>query len=428
MANNLNIKDGNSLAKIVKTTEIGGVHIPHHITEVSPNSSAYDAFGRLRVSEVTTQVDAKQTNDALPFFFDTVTNGTGLSTHSVPLASSLLTTAASGDYVIRQSKQRFNYQSGKSQQIFMTFANFQAQTNITKRVGYFSSSTVAPYTASLDGIFLENDGSDVYIKIYRSGTEIDSIIQTAWNVDPMDGTGPSGIDIDWSQSQILMISFEWLGVGTAFFSFVIDGQVFLVHKANHANLTDQVYMSSPNQPLRYEIRQTAAGSGSLRQICATVGSEGSLNKLGTILSRNTGATGIDLASTATKYAIMGIRLQAAKVGTMVDIINMDIFESANKNLLWELWLSPTVSGSFTYTDVPNDAISFARGDNTQTVSGGTLLDSGFVAARTNVSPVIENAVRLGMSIAGTLDTFVLSVTPLQANATVYSSISWRSVN
>src|SRR5210317_2106530 len=82
-----------------------------------------DAFGRARVSQVNTLIDIKQLYDSQPLFIDIVENAGGLATHSTVNATTDLTTTSNGDYVIAQTKQRFNYQSGKSQQIFMTFAN-----------------------------------------------------------------------------------------------------------------------------------------------------------------------------------------------------------------------------------------------------------------------------------------------------------------
>ena len=73
-----------------------------------------DAFGRARVSQLTTQLDLKQLHDSLPFFYDIVEIGTGAATHSEPEARTRMTTAAASDVVIMQTKQRSNYQSGRS--------------------------------------------------------------------------------------------------------------------------------------------------------------------------------------------------------------------------------------------------------------------------------------------------------------------------
>ena len=105
-----------------------------------------------------------------------------------------------------------------------------------------------------------------------------------------------------------MLDFEWLGVGTVNHSFIIDGQIILVHQDHHSNVTDEVYMATPNQPLRWEIRQTGAGSGAFKTICASVSNEGSKNEIGIPFSADNGVTSVGLAATATTYPVLGIRL------------------------------------------------------------------------------------------------------------------------
>lgn len=387
-----------------------------------------DAFGRARVSQVTTQFDAKQLHDNLRLFIDEETIGTGAAAHSTTEARSQLTTAATSDVVILQTKQRFNYQSGKSQLVFMTFDNFQAETNITKRIGYFSSSTSTPFTADLDGLFLESDG-DVSINIYKSGTLTEQTDQSSWNIDPLDGSGESGITVDWQDSQILIIDFEWLGVGRVRWGLVIDGLIVYFHESNHANSTSGVYMSSPNQPLRWELRQSGAGSGTFNVICSSVNSEGSLNKLGKILSENLGTTHVNANSTSNKYALLGLRLQTAKVDTLVDLINYSILSTTSDDQLIEVWLNPTVAGTFTFNSVTNSSVQVAKGaaDGSNTVTGGTLLYSRYITAQDATPVNLQSSIRLGMAIDGTLDEIVITCNPLSNNSDVLASIDWREL-
>ena len=391
------------------------------------NSPNLDAFGRLRVSQVTTQFDAKQLHDALPLFIDEATIGTGLATHDPTLAQSRISTSATSDAVILQTKQRFNYQSGKSQLLFWTFNNMQAQTNITKRVGYFSSSTSTPFNTSFDGFFLENDGTDLRFKVYRSGTLIDNVAQSSWD-DPVDGTGSSGITHDFTDNTILVVDFEWLGVGQITVGIVKDRTIIPILALDHTDI-DGVYMSSPNQPMRWEIRQSGAGSGAMDVICSSVNSEGSINKLGKILSENLGTTHVNANSTATKYALLGIRLQTAKVDTLIDLINFSVLATTNDNQLVEVWLNPTVAGTFTYNSVTNSSVQVAKGASggTNTVTGGTLLYSKYITAQDATPIDLENAIRLGMAIDGTLDEIVISTNPLTSNSDVLASMDWREL-
>ena len=85
-----------------------------------------DAFGRLRVSEPFTVFDSKQIYDKAPLVFDESTTGSPTSAHVAGDSCVRMTTqSGSASSVIRQSFMRFNYQPGKSQLIFCTFANLE---------------------------------------------------------------------------------------------------------------------------------------------------------------------------------------------------------------------------------------------------------------------------------------------------------------
>lgn len=393
-----------------------------------------DAFGRLRVSELTTLIDIKQIHDEAPIFIDQVQNATGSSVYNTGESSTTLSTSASGDYAISQTKQRFNYQSGKSHFINFTMYGFEAQANVTKRIGYFSSATTGNYDTALDGLFMESDGSSVSTNIYRNGTLIAQTLQADWD-DPLNGTGASGITVDWSKDQIILVDFQWLGVGRVRWYVDIDGVAYLFHESKHANVIEKVYMKSPNQPLRWEIRQTGAGSGAMTYVCASVSSEGAQNIIGKSFSEDLAEAYVNANTSGTYYALLGIELQATKVDALIDVIDFSMLVGTNDNVHWELLLNPSVAGTFNYVAQSNSAVSIAKGDtagnpSTNTVTGGTRLSSGYVKGGNNSGDFdkeIQNAIRLGVTIAGVTDNIVLVCTPMtgDANLDVSGSIGWR---
>ena len=406
-----------------------------------PESAVYysdtfniDAFGRLRVSQLTTQFDGKQLHDALPLYYDVEEIGTGAAAHSTTNAESTFTTAASSDAVVMQTKQRFNYMTGKSALGMQTFRNFNHETNIIKRVGYFTSNTATPFASDYDGFYLESDGTNINFVISKGGTA-NTIAQSSWNGDKVDGTGASGVDLDLGTETgnlLLWYQYEWLGIGSISMGFVVNNIFIQCHREDHI-LGDGVYMQSPNQCLRAEIRQTGAGSGTLRYICSTFNIEGALDSLGKILSDNLGTSTVNANTVGTNYALLGIRLIKAKVDTLVDVIDYSILATTSDNQLVQLWLNPTVAGTFTYSAVTNSSVAIAKGDtsgnpSTNTVTGGTLLYSDYINSQQGFNIQVQNAIRLGMSIAGTLDELVLTTTPLTANSDVTASIKWRELS
>lgn len=391
-----------------------------------------DAFGRMRVSQVTTQLDIKQLHDDQPLFVDIVQGGSGNHSHSTTNAMTTLTTSAASDYVVAQTFQRFNYQSGKSQLMFWTFNNMGNDTNVTKSVGYFSTSTAAPYTANRDGIRLHNNGTTLKLQVDRTGTSVANVDRADWD-DPLDGSGASGINHDFDENTIMAVDFEWLGLGKIRFFLIKDGVYNLFHTLDFVGGGHSlVYMSSPNQPMRWEIRQSGIGGGTLNTICSSVNSEGSINQLGRVLSENLNTSIVNANTVGTAYALLGIRLQTARVDTLVDLLDVSVLTTTNDNVLLELWLNPTVVGTFTYNNITNSSVQIAKGDtvgnpSATTVTGGTRLFSQYVSQQSATPIQIENAIRLGMSIGGTLDEMVVTATPMTTNSDVTASLSWREL-
>lgn len=396
------------------------------------DSGNIDAFGRLRVSQISSQLDLKQLHDQLPLFYDTEVIGTGTANHSTTSASTVLTTAATSDAAIIQSKQFGNYQSGKSQQVLATFSGFAHDENVTKRIGYFTNRTATtPFDSNKDGLWLESDGNNYKAVMSLNGVST-AVNQSSWNIDKMNGTGQSGININWDLTQILIIDFEWLGVGRVRFGLVVDGLIYYFHEFLNANSGTSVYMLSPNQPIRAEVRQTGVGTGSMEFICATIGSEGSLNQLGKILSDNLGTSTVNANTVGTKYALLGIRLQSTKADTLVDILDFSVLTTTSDNQLIEVWLNPTVAGTFTYSNVTNSSVQIAKGDtagnpSANTVTGGTRLFSTHVTGGGANTFNIVNAIRMGRAIDHTVDEIVITTTPFTSNSDVTGSISWREL-
>lgn len=90
--------------------------------KVDRGSASLDAFGRMRVCNPDTVFDSKLSYGKLPAFWDELISGTGASSTHVEVDSCVrMVVGADGDRVIRQTRQRWNYQPGKSQMILATF-------------------------------------------------------------------------------------------------------------------------------------------------------------------------------------------------------------------------------------------------------------------------------------------------------------------
>ena len=80
------------------------------------------------------------------------------------------------------------------------------------------------------------------------------IPQEDWSIDPCDGTGVTGYNLDLSRIQMAYIDYSWYGAGKIRFGFkTTDGQVQYVHEFVHNNNLFESYLRSGNLPARYEV-------------------------------------------------------------------------------------------------------------------------------------------------------------------------------
>jgi hypothetical protein len=87
--------------------------------------------------------------------------------------------------------------------------------------------------------------------------------QEEFNVDVMDGTGPSGYVIDPAKMQMIMIQYTWYGAG--FIEYGVrgpNGKMILAHRIKNNNVNDEAFMRSGNLPCRYE----ASANGALTKL------------------------------------------------------------------------------------------------------------------------------------------------------------------
>lgn len=379
-----------------------------------------DGSGRLRVSQITPLTEIRFLHDINGLQVNTAGTGTGAYSSANSHYSMSVT---SGQYLVLQSNMYSPYFPGKSQLIEMTFTNFQNEANVVKRIGYFNSSTVAPYTASYDGFYLEADGTTYRVKVDRNGTNILNADRTQWD-DKLDGTGASGVTINFANFNIFAADFLWLGGKGVRFGVCVNGSIIWFYHYNHANTYAGVMFLSPNKPLRYEIRSTT-GSGSLNAICAQVSSEGAISTVGNPFSINTGTTTVVTNTVGTYYALLGIRLKSTHKDIAVKIDELSVLSNTADNFLFNLYLNPTVAGTFTYNSVnANSACEYAVGVAANTITGGTLLNSRVAQKQVVNTLIYQNARRLGTTIGGVMDTIVIGVIPLTNNMQVYASMDF----
>ena len=391
----------------------------------SPN---LDAFGRLRIAAVTNLLDIKHVYDKNPLQISEVVSGTATSVFSKEFARVRMSAGTSGDLVIRQTKTHPIYQPGKSQLFEGSFSNFQIENNIIKRVGCYTSTSGTPYDSVFDGFFLESNGitSAITFNIYLSGSCSYSADTSTW-----DSTQFNPTNFDWSKTNLMTVDYQWLGVGRMRFGMVLSGQTVYFLDYTAANNIDTVYMSSPNQPIRYEIR-SSGGTGYLDMICTQVSTEGALNGLfSTVGISHTGST--TLATTGTKYPYIGIRLKQGYKSVVSELVNtsiLNISTGGKKDFMVTVEFNPTLSITPIWTDLLNSPFQYSLGTGTtETVTtSGYVLNTYVGGADELTSTTLnfnDNQVRIGSNVDGTLDEMWVCVTPLSNSTNFRGSLNTR---
>lgn len=311
-----------------------------------------DAFGRLRVSDPFTLFDSQSRFAASDDYSYATATGGATAYNTNKSSVNLTVTTSSGSTVLGQTRRVFPYQPGKSLLTMQTFTMSSAKSGLTQRVGYYSA---------YNGVYLEQAGTQVsfVIRTYTSGSVDNSrfVTQANWNVDKFDGTGPSGVTLDLTKTQILWMSFEWLGVGNVSCGFVIDGVFRTAHTFQNANIGTTVYMQTAILPLRFEITNTAGTSGSstLQQICSTVISEGGIDQISQPYSVSSPVN----VNVGTSYVpLVSIRVNSNYYGAIVipSIVNFlpigtgnyEIALVKNATLTGATWASTASGGQVDY--------------------------------------------------------------------------------
>ena len=400
-----------------------------HLYDQSPLGKGFtlDLFGRLKVSHPYTLFDSNHRYSQDGDFSDIVV-GTGSTVGMITAQStatlSIGTTA--GCSLIRESKRVFSYQPGKALQTFQTFVLNPAKPNLVQRVGYASSE---------NGIMLELDGSQVNIIKRTSITGVTTSVvvpQSDWNQDPLDGTGVSGIDLDFTKAQLMFTEYEWLGVGCVRVGFVNENGVFhIAHIFNHANTLDTTYITTASLPVRYEIFNTGVTTSpsTMKQVCVSIQSNGGYeHKKAFDVVRNTTAVTVSITSFV---PLLSIRLTPGREDAIIIPSEYNVLPDSNTASTFEVALikNATLTGaSFisTSTSSPNAQVDFSA----TALIGGTIVKNDYLTsankatAPLNVFTEYNWDLQLGRTQAKVSDIYTLAIRAVSGSGTALGSLSF----
>jgi len=298
----------------------------------------------------------------------------------------------------------------------------------------------AGYSDGVNGIEFQLNGTTKQFTVYSGSTAgNETVAQSSWNLDKLDGTGASGLTLDITKTQILVIDIQALYVGRVRIGFDIGGQVIYAHEFNHSNLIAYPYIQSANLPVRCGMTSSGTVSTTMNFICSAVISEGGsedINVYGYTFAQDTGGP-VSVETGGTHLISLRPRTTFNSITnrTRVAFIDVEIFNSGNQAVQWQLCLGQAISGTTTYNNV-NTTYSSTEYNVAGTLSGSPIIviDGGYIPAsggqKTMVNTAVISRYPITLDAAGlqrTMGTLTLKATSLSGTQACYASLKFREI-
>lgn len=391
------------------------------------DSPQIDSYGRLRSSSPISAFGLFMSNGIHPLYFNTATVGAGAVAFNANTSSARLSVSTGAtDSIIVQTKRYLRYQPGYSYQLILAGVMGAAKTNVRQRLGYFDAN---------DGIFFEqtSTGISIVTRTSTSGSPVDTAVtQANWNLDKLDGTGPSGITLDTSKYNAYLMDFVWQGAGRIRVGLMLNDKLVYCHQIFNSNVNTVPFMRSPSRPGRIELTNTGtpASGTNLDLTCVTALREANVDLTAPYgFSASNGVTNKTANSTTNLVPLISIRPKTTFNGitNRVPILadNFDVF-AIQDSVYVRVLLNPTLTAASFNSAGTNSAVEFDVAATLAT--GGTTIYETYVpGGGKGLGQFIDLAdfAVLGLDIAGSVqDTLTIAVLKLNANADSYAALRW----
>ena len=343
------------------------------VSEKTPIVELTSAYGlSILRDSVTTAGDGTVTNDATEFNLSNTTNGT--------------------DSAILESVLRGRYEPG-----------FAGEAGIGVRIPILPIGNQIGRWGFFDdqnGAFFGVNSTNVFVVIRRGGSDT-TFPQSLWNVDRLDGTGPSGATLSLSKGNIFQIVFTWYGYGVIEFRVVIPNpstlaqEVITVHRFSP---TGQTSFIDPNLPLRAQIDN----NGTAEAYTLFVGGRqysiiGKYDPTFRVTSERRRVTNLTSTLTPvlsfTRKAIFPSG-SARTNSVQVDLEEINIISSVD--LSYQVLVGGTLDGAFinyptATTIIPDSETALLVNNSSTTITGGEVVFQGITGGGTGGNRILASS-------------------------------------
>lgn len=397
------------------------------------DSANLDAFSRLRVSNPLTLFHAQFSYNLQPLLYEQITNGAGATityNSTNRYADMAFTATPTGGKCYMQTFEYLPYQPGKSQLAFLTF-NFQG--------GVADVVKFAGYSDGVNGVEFQANGTTLQFIIYSgTATGNQTATQLNWNLDTLDGNGPSGLTLDITKVQILIIDLQALYAGRVRVGFDIGGTIIYAHEFTHANIVTPPYLQTASLPIRCGMTCSNTVTTTMYFLCSSVISEGGLddvNLFGYSFAQDSGVVSVATSPTHMLSLRPKLLFNGVTNRTRMAFIDVELFNNGNQPVYWQLVIGQAISGTTAFNDV-NTTYSSTEYNVLGTLSGSPsiIIDSGYVTASGGAKGVVNTTVYsrypITLNAAGAqraLGTITLIATSLSGSQNCYGIIKFREI-
>ena len=398
-----------------QNTETNPIYVEDAKTE-------YTNKNRLKVSQIETRWFSTFNghDDASQWDTQTAAGATALLDANGDWVNLTVTTTA-GSKVIRQTKNVFGYIPGRGATQSFAIKNPTPVAGLRTRYGVFDEN---------NGFFFEYNGTDrnIVIRSDASGSPVDITIPRANWDDPMDGTGPSGVDLDIANIQQYNINYEWYGAGFIEFSVVLHDRRVPMHRYIVANLQPIPYCSTVFLPMRIEVENTGslAANATMIQLSASHHKEGDSTTLGAPFSAATSITGKTMAAANTYYPMLSIRLKSTQLNGFVVPTYFQAATSDSSFIQYRVVRNATLTGASWVSAGASSAVE--KDVSATAATGGEIIVEGFIPSGTNPGIIHFNGngqYTIGRENLGTTSQiYTLELACIATNKTGYGAFGW----
>lgn len=364
-----------------------------------------------------------------PEIWDTVVTGTGSVIQQTPNTGFLEMQVGSsvGDKIVRQLRRVIPYTPGRANEVSMAMRFTTPTTGVRRRHGPFSEN---------NGAYFEDGGDGTYYCVTRytdsNGLHEHRVARADWNVDPLDGTGPSGIVADPEAIQLMIVEYEWYGAGHVEFKFVINNNAYPVHEFYTGNVHPHPWSATPFLPVRVEIENYggAAGTHSYHVGSTSVLAEGTIGPRGVEYNAATAITGKTTGNTANVFKPMvSIRMKSTQLNAIVIPKDFQAATLDNTGIFYRIVQNSILTGAVWTAVGKGSACEYDVSATAQT--NGKVLKEGYISPG-NMGEVIkfdddilyQLGRRTTTTIGDTSDIITVEIASVNANKQAYASINW----